>query len=362
MLDDIQKTQFSLKRIERLLKIQHAIDLHSIIAITDVGGNISYVNEEFCRISKYSESELLGKNHRILKSGFHPREFYEDMWKTISSGQIWRGEIKNKAKDGSMYWVKTIIVPILDDSGKPVEHVSIRTDITKEKKLQDDIIESTQRSIKAEKFSAIGQLSSRIAHDLRNPLAALKMDLELIKHESGVQTKSVQRIERSISKISFLIEDVLDFVRERPLQVQEYSLRKIIDSALMHVDVPKPIDVNIKNEDLTIFCDPRYLELVFTNLIKNSIEAIPDSGHIDINWLAKDDWITINVLDSGTGIPEESQDKVFEPLFTTKTVGTGLGLVNVKNIIEKHGGSISFSNEPTTFTIKLPRQIQKNLN
>lgn len=135
MLNDIISSQFDLRKIERLLKIQHALDLYSIIAITDKNGNITYANKEFCRISKYSEEELIGQNHRILRSGFHPPQFYQGMWKTISSGNVWRGEVKNKAKDGSMYWVKTIIVPLVDETCKVSEFVSIRTDITKEKEL-----------------------------------------------------------------------------------------------------------------------------------------------------------------------------------------------------------------------------------
>jgi PAS domain S-box-containing protein len=322
---------------------------------------MTYVNKEFCRISKYSEDELIGKNHRILKSGFHPREFYENIWKTISSGQIWRGEIKNKAKDGTFYWVKTIIVPILDDSGKPVEYVSVRTDMTKERELQEEVTDATQRRIKAEKFSAIGQLSSRIAHDLRNPLAALRMELELIKLGKIDHKNSIQRMERSINKISFLIEDVLDFVRNKPLNIQECSIRKIIDSVLSHVDIPDIVDINIQQEDLILSCDPRYFDLLFSNLIKNSAEAINGLGHIDIKWTHEGEWVKIEISDSGNGIPSESQDRVFEPLFTTKTTGTGLGLVNVKSIVEQHGGSISFSNDPTTFTIKIPKKLKRKI-
>lgn len=140
------------------------------MAITDKYGTITYANDEFCRISKYSKDELIGKNHRILKSGFHQPEFYEVLWKIISSGKIWKGEIINKAKDGSYYWVKTAIVPILDDNDIPVEYISIRTDITKQKELQEKLIVAYQRNSKIDKLAVVGELTARITHDLKNPL------------------------------------------------------------------------------------------------------------------------------------------------------------------------------------------------
>lgn len=122
--------------VEEFNWIKNALDESSLVAITDKYGTITYANKKFCEVSKYSKEELLGKNHRILKSGFHPPSFFTTMWQTISQGKIWRAEIKNKAKDGTYYWVKTIILPILDKDGKPNRYVSIRTEITKQKDLE----------------------------------------------------------------------------------------------------------------------------------------------------------------------------------------------------------------------------------
>ncbi|ASS87803.1 hypothetical protein GLN3_12625 [Geobacillus lituanicus] len=136
-LKDLEsKLQHTLRKLE---SIQKALDESTIVVITDQTGKITYVNEAFCRISQYSREELIGNTHRIVNSGYHSREFFKHMWKTIGTGKIWRGEIKNKAKDGSYYWVQSTIVPFLDERGKPYQYVSIRTDITRLKQYEEQI-------------------------------------------------------------------------------------------------------------------------------------------------------------------------------------------------------------------------------
>lgn len=211
-----------------------------------------------------------------------------------------------------------------------------------------------------ERLQVMGELSARVAHDLRNPLGVIKNAIELMEMSSkkGYDEKMIKRItmiKNASNRMLRQINDVLDFVHTRPLELENYSLVKIIDSALKF-SVPKNIKISKPKNDVNILCDNKQLEVVFSNLINNAIQAIEGQGELKIRINFNENDVEIEIEDSGTGIPEENKNKIFDPLFTTKSSGTGLGLVSCKNIIEQHNGKISFRNNPTVFTIKLPKK------
>jgi len=229
--------------------------------------------------------------------------------------------------------------------------------------LQIDLREKTKKLAQAERLAAIGELSARLAHDLRNPLTVLKGVVEIARArtnsgETRFSTKQIDMMERSISRMSNQIDDVLEFVKIQSLHTTKNTLLDSVGLSLAKINKPSNVKIHIPDKGVEFVYDSDKIEIVFDNLLNNSIQAINDDGEITIRFIDLENEVEIEVEDSGDGISDEIISKVFEPLFTTKKKGTGLGLASCKSIIEQHGGSISVRNKPTIFTIKLPKMVE----
>ena len=233
--------------------------------------------------------------------------------------------------------------------------------------LQEEVKQKTEDLLKVERLSAIGQLSARIAHDLRNPLTVIQNSSRILKArlDGELDVKAQQqweRLDRAIYRMTHQLEDVMDYVRMPQLKKKDYSISLIFQDVMERVEVPPTITIHPPLNDHTVFCDPEKMEIVFVNLLVNAIQAIGDKkGDITVEIVDEpsDENVVIKVIDTGAGIQEEIMGKIFDPLFTTKQVGTGLGLSSCKSIVDQHGGTISASSKVgrgTTFTIKMPKK------
>jgi len=225
--------------------------------------------------------------------------------------------------------------------------------------LLAEVENKTTELVKSERLATIGTMASRIAHDLKQPLTIMQTYADMLTPEiiSKLDYKDKEkwfRIQNSILDMNRIIEDVLDFARTTEIKKKNSSFLRLLRLALNHVKSSYGIIINLPENDLSINCDARKMDGVMSNILNNAVHALDGQGEIDITISANSKFVTIQVMDSGPGIPKENLEKIFEPMFTTKKTGTGLGLVICKSIIEQHGGSISVSNKPTTFTIKLP--------
>jgi len=214
---------------------------------------------------------------------------------------------------------------------------------------------------KIEKLATIGELSARLSHDMRNPLSNLNMCLKLIDEKNtdeGVR-KKIEIMNRSITRLSHQIDNVLDFVRTKEPTLSTWNLNLILQESINQIDVPDMIKISLPEQNSLIKCDKEQFEILFLNLVKNSTESIEGKGFIKIESKETSKEITIQIQDSGPGIPEQYLEQIFDPLVTFKSRGTGLGLASCQNIVKSHGGTISVKNNPTTFTIILPKSDTK---
>jgi PAS domain S-box-containing protein len=346
------------RSVKDLADTSFALNQAAIVATTNVKGEITFVNDKFVEISKYSREELLGQDHRIINSGYHSKEFMRDLWHTIANGRIWRGEIRNRAKDGSIYWVDSTIVPFLDERRMPYQYMAIRYDITDRKRSEEQLREQAA-------LARLGEMAAVVAHEVKNPLAGIKGALQIIggRMADGSRDRVViGDIIARVDSLNDIVQDLLVFSRPREPQLAPVALAEMVDntSALVRRDpVYGGLSIDVSGGNPVVQADVEQLRTVFLNLLLNAAQATGASGHVRISIVADDLAATVSIADDGPGIPGEIRARIFEPFFTTKHRGTGLGLPTARRVIERHRGTVEVDCPPsggTVVTVTLPVQ------
>ncbi len=396
-----------------LTQYKEAIEKSNIISKTDTQGIITFVNDEFCKISGYTEDELIGKNHNIIRDPSVPQSTFKLLWDTIKNKQTYKATVKNRSKSGTTFYVNTTVIPILDEQGDIEEYIAIRYDVTKEvilkkelesKEFELELLNKTlankvqeqnsellelnhtleirvQQEIKKNeekqkvmfwqsRLASLGQMLANIAHQWRQPLTELNLNIYSMKKASLKDNKDDVVIFYNESKdiiknMSNTIDDFTNFFK--PDKKRKYfNLQNSINEAINILDkitAKEKIDIKVNFEDIRLLGIPNELTQVIINLIQNSKDAFIHNHivnkKINITTQVKGKFATIEIEDNAGGIKEEVIDKIFEPYFTTKhsSSGTGLGLFMSKMICEQgFNGTIDVINNKNkiTFIIKIP--------
>jgi two-component system, LuxR family, sensor kinase FixL len=358
-----------------LTSIREALDRSAIVAITDRAGTIIHVNDKFCQISKYTREELLGQNHRILNSGYHPKEFFIEMWKCISNGKVWEAEIRNRAKDGTFYWVNTTIVPFLDANGKIYQYVSIRYEITQRKIAEER--EKIYSSKLLRSNQELQDFASIAAHDLQEPLRKILTFGERLKAKAGTALSDDSRdyLERMMSaagRMRTLIDDLLSYsrVHSNAKAFAATDLNEVISGVLSDLEVRiEQTHAKVEVSKMpTVDADPSQMRQVFQNVIGNALKFhrpnIPPV--VKVNAVESAGICRITISDNGIGFEEKYLDRIFT-IFQRlhgklEYEGTGVGLAVVRRIIERHGGTITATSQPdhgSNFILTLPLRQER---
>ena len=402
---ELKKTQVHLEEsLKEVSSYKKALDQSSFVSITNEFGIITYVNDNFCRFFQFSSKELIGQDHRIVNSGYHPKSFIRDLWTTIQNGEIWRGEINNKAKNGANYWMDTSIVPFLNDEGKIYQYIAIRTDITEQKNIAIELLESKrlaemattiaeEAKIKAVQAAEIAENASLIAenavkakqqflsnmsHEIRTPMnAIIGFTKVMLKTDLSVKQKEyLQAIKISGDALIVLINDILDLAKvdagKMSFEATPFKLSTSV-SAMLHLFETKIQEKNLKlvtHYDSRIpevlLGDPGRLHQIILNLVSNAVKFTP-SGQItvDVRLLVEEEnevFVKFAITDTGIGISEDMLKTIFENFQQASNGtsrlygGTGLGLAIVKQLVEQQDGDIyvkSVVDKGSTFSFVL---------
>lgn len=317
------------KSMQELIDIKFALDESSIVAITDSRGTITYVNEQFSQISKYPKEELLGQDHRILNSEYHPNSFFKEMWKTIGSGKVWKGEIRNRAKDGTFYWVDTTIVPFMNDKGKPYQYLAIRYEITERKRVEQELqkMMTTIIDVQEEERKRLSRnLHDGIGQNLYSHLITINRLLSEMDHPL---------LEQMQNEATQLIEEIRDISWElRPSVLDDLGLVPAIRSFLSRFSENYHIDVYFEcvlNRRLDIG-----IELTIYRIIQEALTNIRKYAEVS------DAAVTIREMDEVVRVMIEDKGKGFELVSHSR----GVGLFSMDERARAVGGELTINSSP----------------
>jgi len=392
------------------------LDKCCILSMTDVRGVITAANENFCRISEYSLAELIGQNHRLIKSDHHPESFFRQLWQTITRGEVWRGEIQNRAKSGRLYWVDATIGPLLDEHGKPAGYLSVRTDITARKKTEADLAAAIGRMVETSRQAGMAEVATGVLHNVGNVLNSIKVSANLVfdklraskvanlgkaaallrehatdlpvflsENPQGRQLPGylgtlAEHLERELAvvvgEMTSLRKD-LDHVKDIVAMQQSYarvsglvetlSLSALVEDALrMNEAALARHEVRLEREYSEvppIPTDKHKVLQILVNLIRNAKYSLDESGQTDKRMTvciaaSGPGMVAISVRDNGMGISAENLTRIFGHGFTTKRDGHGFGLHSGALAAQELGGCLSAHSDGlghgATFTLALP--------
>ncbi len=344
-----------------LSQFKRALDEHAIVSITDVRGNITYANQRFCDISGYTREELLGQNHRLLKSGMHDAAMYEDLWSTISQGRTWVGELCNRAKDGQHYWVLATISPVLGNDGLPEQYIAIRADISRIKDAEKALLKAKEAAENANR--AKSEFLANMSHEIRTPMNGVlgMLSLALDTHLTPEQREYLGLARTSADSLLHVINDILDFSKieagRMDIHEEPVRLRELVDE-LARLNGPRCREKGLEfsaevDPELPewLMLDPVRVRQVLVNLLGNAVK-FTTTGEIRLTVRRLGFGMRFAVRDTGIGIPREKQAHVFESFtqadgsITRRFGGTGLGLSISNQLVRLMGGIMGVESEP----------------
>ncbi len=328
---------------------KEAVESSNIVSRTDIHGTITFVNDEFCRISGYAREELIGRDHNVVRHPDVPSETFQRLWDALLSKQTYRSTVKNLTKDGSTFYVNTTITPILDANGEIDEFIAIRYDVTKEVELQLQLQEKQEMLLWQSRFASLGQMMANIAHQWRQPLTELNLSLYNLKKAAlSNRHEEVQAIHQDtghiIQSMSQTIDDFQNFFKPGKTR-ESFSPHESLKNALALLQkiLSKEAITLLQDVDheITLLGIQNELTQVLVNLLQNAKDALISQHITDRNIYItvsqKEEHAIISIEDNAGGIPPAIRGQIFEPYFTTKhaSQGTGLGLFMSKMIVEK---------------------------